>query len=78
MWFHFQKNHTKNIFVNPPCYLNSPSSLRSPFALNPPCVPPPLMVAYNPLGVFSQISIGFEVVDVHQNGIWFKLIDVDK
>jgi hypothetical protein len=27
---------------------------------------------------FSQIYAWFELVDVHQNGIWFKLVNVDK
>jgi hypothetical protein len=27
---------------------------------------------------FSQIFVGFELVDVQQNGISFKLVNVDK
>jgi hypothetical protein len=58
--------------VNPPCSLNSPSTL------SPPCVPPPFNGIFQSSKIFSQIFVGFELVDVRQNGIWFKLVNVDK
>ncbi len=33
---------------------------------------------FQSFGNFFQIFVGFELVDVHQNGIWFKLVNVDE
>ncbi len=33
---------------------------------------------FQSFGSFLRISIGFELVDVRQNGIWFKFVNVDK
>jgi hypothetical protein len=49
-----------------------------PLARPPPPPPPTFNGGFQSSWSFMQVLVGFQLVDVHQNGIRFKLVNVDE